>query len=243
MKENRKGQPLTEHLEELRERLIKSAIAVIICAVVSYSISDKLYAILSHPLIQALPEGGKVIFTNVTEAFFTYIKISITAGIFFAFPYVAYHIWEFVSPALYPNEKRLILPLVISSFLFFALGVFFCYFLVFPYGFKFLLSLGRGQMTPMPSVGNYFSFALKMLLVFGVIFEMPIVTFFLSHFGIVSYKMMKAFRKYAFVLSFVLGAILTPPDVATQLMLALPLIILYEASLVIVKIFGKEKVS
>ncbi len=233
--------PITEHLEELRSRILKSAIAILIATVASYPFSKKLYYLLSLPLKKALPQGSNLIFIGVTEAFFTYIKVSLLSGVVVSSPYVLYQIWAFVAPGLYPHEKRVVKPLVSASTLFFLLGVSFGYFVVFPYGLKFLLRFGGRDVVPMPSIGLYFSFAVKMLIAFGVIFELPVVTFFLSKFGIVSYEKMKSFRKYAVVLSLIVGAILTPPDVVTQILLAMPLLILYEISVWVAKIFGRKE--
>ncbi len=232
--------PITEHLDELRSRLIKAIVALLIASLISYIFSKKLYYILSIPLRKALPSQGELIFIGVTEAFFTYIKVSLLSGAVLSSPYILYQIWAFVSPGLYPHEKKAVKPLVFASTVFFLLGVLFGYFVVFPYGLKFLLKFGGSGVRPMPSIGLYFSFAVKMLLAFGIIFELPVVTYFLTRLGIVNYRKMKAFRKYAVVLSLVVGAILTPPDVITQILLAAPLLVLYEISVWVAKAFERK---
>ncbi len=193
------------------------------------------------PLIKALPEGSSLVFLGVTEAFFTYVKVAILSGFVVSSPFTFYQAWAFISPGLYPEEKRIVLPLVLASTVFFTLGVSFAYFVVFPFGLKFLMAITHGYAKPLPSMGLYFSFAIRMLLAFGFVFELPVVTFFLSRAGIVDYEKMKRFRKYAVVLCFVVGAVLTPPDIVTQLLLAGPLLLLYEISVFVAKVFERKE--
>ncbi len=216
-------------------------IAVALASFASYPFSRKIYSFLSAPLRGALPQGSELIFIGVTEAFFTYIKVAVLSGIVISSPFVFYQIWSFVSPGLYPQEKRVVLPVVFASTIFFSIGIAFGYFVVFPFGLKFLMRFSSGYVRPLPSMGMYFSFAIRMLLAFGFIFELPVVVLFLSRAGVVTYDGMKRFRKYAIVLSFVIGAVLTPPDVVTQLLLAMPLLLLYELSVWVAKAFGRER--
>ncbi|HUV78819.1 MAG TPA: twin-arginine translocase subunit TatC [Desulfobacterales bacterium] len=232
--------PFTSHLEELRRRLIISFIAVAIGFVLSYGFKEKLFQILTRPLISVMKTGDKLIFTGLPEAFFTYLKVAFLSGIILATPIIFYQFWVFVAPGLYHKEKRLMVPIVFLSTLFFVGGSFFGYFIVFPYGFKFFLGFASETIRPLPSMREYLSFASKLLLAFGVVFELPLVITFLAKLGMVSVSFLKKNRKYALLLFFVGAAILTPPDVVTQIMMAVPLMVLYEISIIGAKIFGKK---
>ena len=233
--------PFTAHLEELRKRLIICFAAVGIGFVLSYGFKEKLFQILTRPLTGAMQAGDKLIFTGLPEAFFTYLKVSFLSGIILATPVIFYEFWMFVAPGLYDKEKRLMLPIVLLSTIFFVGGAFFGYFIVFPYGFKFFLGFASDIIKPLPSMREYLSFASKLLLAFGLVFELPLIVTFLAKLGMVSVPFLKKNRKYAILLFFTVAAILTPPDVVTQIMMALPLMILYEISIVGAKIFGKKK--
>ncbi|MDH3343719.1 MAG: twin-arginine translocase subunit TatC [Desulfobacteraceae bacterium] len=232
--------PFTSHLEELRRRLIISFIAVAIGFVLSYGFKEKLFQILTRPLISVMKTGDKLIFTGLPEAFFTYLKVAFLSGIILATPIIFYQFWVFVAPGLYHKEKRLMVPIVFLSTLFFVGGSFFGYFIVFPYGFKFFLGFASETIRPLPSMREYLSFASKLLLAFGLVFELPLVITFLAKLGMVSVSFLKKNRKYALLLFFVGAAILTPPDVVTQVMMALPLMVLYEISIIGARIFGKK---
>jgi sec-independent protein translocase protein TatC len=232
--------PFTGHLEELRRRLIICFVAVGIGFVLSYGFKEKLFQILTRPLIGVMQTGDKLIFTGLPEAFFTYLKVAFLSGIILAAPIIFYQFWMFVAPGLYNKEKRLMVPIVFLSTLFFVGGSFFGYFIVFPYGFKFFLGFASETIQPLPSMREYLSFASKLLLAFGVVFELPLIITFLAKLGMVSVSFLKKNRKYALLLFFVGAAILTPPDVVTQVMMALPLMVLYEISIVGAKIFGKK---
>lgn len=232
--------PFTGHLEELRRRLIVCFIAVGIGFVLSYGFKEKLFQILTRPLISVMETGDKLIFTGLPEAFFTYLKVAFLSGIILATPIIFYEFWMFVAPGLYDKEKRLMFPIVFLSTLFFVGGSFFGYFIVFPYGFKFFLGFASETIRPLPSMREYLSFASKLLLAFGVVFELPLIITFLAKLGMVSVSFLKKNRKYAVLLFFVGAAILTPPDVVTQIMMALPLMVLYEISIIGAKIFGKK---
>ena len=232
--------PFSGHLEELRRRLIVCFIAVGTGFVLSYGFKEKLFQILTRPLIGVMKTGDKLIFTGLPEAFFTYLKVAFLSGIILATPIIFYEFWMFVAPGLYDKEKRLMLPIVFLSTLFFLGGSFFGYFIVFPYGFKFFLGFASEIIQPLPSMREYLSFASKLLLAFGVVFELPLIITFLAKLGIVSVSFLKKNRKYAILLFFVGAAILTPPDVVTQIMMALPLMVLYEISIVGARIFGKK---
>jgi sec-independent protein translocase protein TatC len=232
--------PFTAHLEELRRRLIVCFIAVGIGFVLSYGFKEKLFQVLTHPLIGVMQPGDKLIFTGLPEAFFTYLKVSFLAGIILATPVLFFQFWMFVAPGLYEKEKRLLIPIVSLSTVFFVGGAFFGYFIVFPYGFKFFLGFASDIIKPLPSMREYLSFASTLLLAFGLVFELPLIITFLAKLGMVSVPFLKKNRKYAILLFFIAAAILTPPDVVTQILMALPLIVLYEISIIGAKIFGKK---
>ncbi|MDH4206743.1 MAG: twin-arginine translocase subunit TatC, partial [Desulfobacteraceae bacterium] len=194
-----------------------------------------------RPLIGVMQTGDKLIFTSLPEAFFTYLKVAFLSGIILAVPVIFYQFWMFVAPGLYDKEKRLMVPIVFLSTVFFVGGAFFGYFIVFPYGFKFFLGFASEIIRPLPSMREYLSFASKLLLAFGLVFELPLIITFLAKLGMVSVSFLKKNRKYALLLFFIGAAILTPPDVVTQIMMALPLMVLYEISIVGARIFGKKK--
>ena len=235
--------PFTEHLGELRDRLVRSFIAVGIGFVAAYSFKEKLFEILTAPLVIAMGETGKaqMIFTGLPEAFFTYLKVSLLAGIIVSTPFLFYEFWMFVSPGLYRTEKKYIIPIVILSVFFFILGSSFGYFIVFPFGFKFFLGFATETIMAMPSMKEYLSFASKMLLAFGFVFELPLVLTFMARMGLVNVSFLKKNRKYAVLIFFIGAAIITPPDVVTQVMMAVPLMILYEISIIGARVFGKKR--
>jgi len=235
-----KKMPFTSHLDELRSRLMKSLAAVGIGFVACYFFKERLFSLLILPLRDIMPEGSAMIFTSLPEAFFTYLKISFFAGIFLVSPYVLYQLWKFVSPGLYKAEKKYVAPFVTVSSLFFIGGALFAYFLVFPLGFKFFVAFGTDLIKPMLSMREYLSFSMKLLLAFGIIFELPIFMFFIARIGLVDSAILIKKRKYAILLVFVTAALFTPPDVVTQCMMAVPLIILYEISVWVVKLGEKR---
>jgi sec-independent protein translocase protein TatC len=237
--------PFTEHLGELRDRLVRSFIAVAVGFVGAYAFKEKLFQILTAPLLTAMEASGdaKMIFTGLPEAFFTYLKVSLLAGIVVATPVLFYEFWMFVSPGLYRNEKKYLLPVVVLSVFFFVLGSSFGYFIVFPYGFQFFLGFATDTIQAMPSMKEYLSFAAKMLLAFGFVFELPLVLTFMARMGLVTVPFLQKNRKYAILLFFVGAALITPPDVITQVMMAVPLMVLYEISIIGARVFGKKPLS
>jgi sec-independent protein translocase protein TatC len=237
--------PFTEHLGELRDRLVRCFIAVGIGFVGAYFFKEQLFEILIAPLVTAMGdnENTRMIFTGLPEAFFTYLKVALLTGVILATPVLFYEFWMFVSPGLYRTEKKFFLPVVFLSVFFFAVGSSFGYFIVFPYGFKFFLGFATENIHAMPSMKEYLGFSSKMLLAFGFVFELPLVLTFLARMGIVSVPFLKKNRKYALLLFFVGAALITPPDVVTQIMMALPLMVLYEISIIGAKLFGKKKVE
>ena len=233
-------QPFLSHLEELRKRIIHSAIAVGIGFVLCYIFSEDLFRIFVTPLKENLPEGEGLIFTRLPEMFFAYIKTAFIAGILLASPIIFYQMWMFIAPGLYQHEKKFVIPFVFSSSVLFAGGALFGYFVVFPFGFRFFLGYANEYIQALPTVKEYFSFASKLLFAFGIVFELPVVIYFLSRMGLVTVPFLRKNRKYAILLTFMAGAILTPPDVVTQCMMAAPLIILYELG-ILVAIIGAKK--
>ena len=192
--------------------------------------------------LPAIPEGdSKFIYTGVAEGFFVDMKVAFVAGVFVACPFLFYQIWAFIAPGLYEEEKKYIIPLALSSALFFILGGVFCYFGVFPFAFEFFMSYSTDNIVAMLSIDEYLSFALKMVLAFGLIFEMPLFSFFLARMGLITAQKMREVRKYAILAIFVVAAILTPPDVFSQLMMAGPMIVLYEVSIWVAVLVGKKK--
>ena len=232
--------PFTEHLEELRRRLIICLIALGGGFGVSYIFSKRIYEFLAKPLTDLLPEQSSMIFTGLTEAFLTYIKVSLLAGLFLASPVILFQIWKFIAPGLYPNEKRYAIPFVFFSTIFFVGGGLFGYYLVFPWGFRFLIGFASDSIRAMPSMREFLSLSAKLVIAFGVIFELPVFSLFLARIGVISAESMARFRKYAILIIFVAAAAITPPDIITQLMMAGPLIVLYELSILVARIFQRR---
>ena len=233
--------PFTAHLEELRRRLTICAISVGAGFIICYIFSKQLFNLLVAPLVHALPQGSKLIYTALPEAFFTYLKVAFVAGLLLSTPMIFYQMWKFIAPGLYANEKKYVIPFVVSSSALFIGGALFGYLVVFPFGFQFFLGYTTDTIQALPSLKQYFSFSIKLLIAFGLVFELPIITFFLAKMGVVTAAMMRKQRKIAIVVIFVAAAIFTPPDVITQLMMAVPLLVLYEISIIIAKVFGKKK--
>lgn len=240
MTENEKI-PFTAHLDELRNRLVYCFIAVGAGFILSYGFKERLFQILIKPLVSVMGTGDKLIFTGLPEAFFTYLKVAFLSGLILAAPVIIYQFWMFVAPGLYEKEKRLLIPIVFLSSFFFIGGSLFGYFIVFPFGFKFFLGFASETIQPLPSMREYLGFSSKLLLAFGLVFELPIIITFLARLGLVSVDFLKKNRKYALVLFFVGAAILTPPDVVTQIMMAFPLMLLYEISIIGARVFGRKK--
>lgn len=226
-------QPFVEHLLELRNRLIKAVLAIGAVAVVLFWVPGPgaLYDLLAAPLVAHLPQGATMIATSVISPFMVPLKILLMAAFLIALPVVLYQVWAFVAPGLYAHEKRLVLPLVISSTLLFFLGVAFCYFIVFGNVFTFIQSFAPKSITAAPDIEAYLSFVLSMFLAFGLAFEVPVAVIMLARMGVVTLAQLRSFRGYFIVLAFVIAAIVTPPDVVSQLALAIPMCLLYELGL------------
>ncbi len=235
---------LTEHLAELRTRLIRSIAAVAVGFCISYAFIEPIFAMLSRPLEKVLPPGTSLIFTSYPEAFFTYLKLALVCGIFIASPFILYEIWAFVAPGLYEHEKKWALPFVVFSSIFFVGGALFGYIVVFPAAFNFLAGYAGQDLKLLPSVSEYFSLTIKLLFGFGAAFELPIFMVFMALIGLIDARMLRKNRKYALLIIFILAAVLTPtPDVVNQCLLAAPLLILYEISIFLVALIGKRRGS
>ena len=235
-------QPFVSHLIELRDRLVRSLIAVGIAfgILAIYPGPAGLYDLLAAPLVHALPQGTTLIATNVISPFLVPLKITLMAAFMLALPVVLYQVWAFVAPGLYSHEKRLVLPLVISSTVLFFAGVAFCYFFVFQKVFAFIQSFAPKSITAAPDIEAYLSFVLSMFIAFGAAFEVPVVVVVLARMGVVSIEKLKEFRGYFIVVAFIVAAVITPPDVVSQLSLAIPMCLLYEVGIFAARIFIKH---
>jgi sec-independent protein translocase protein TatC len=235
-------QPFVQHLIELRDRLVKAigAVGLVALVLALYPGPGPLYDILAAPLVAQLPSGATMIATSVISPFMVPLKIMMMAAFLIALPVVLYQAWAFVAPGLYAHEKRLVLPLVISSTVLFFAGVAFCYFFVFGQVFKFIQSFAPKSITAAPDIEAYLSFVLTMFLAFGLTFEVPIVVVVLARLGIMSVQKLKDFRSYFIVIAFVVAAVVTPPDVVSQLALALPMCLLYELGIWAAVVFIKH---
>ncbi len=228
------------HMDELRKRLTRCLIAAGVGFLACYYFSVQLFDILMAPLVKVLPPESTLIYTSLPEGFFTYVKVAMVAGIFLASPYIFYQIWMFIIPGLYPEERKWLIPIAILSAVCFTVGATFGYSVVFPFGFQFFMDFATETIRPMPTLSEYLSFSLKLLFAFGTIFELPLFIFFLARLGIVSAKGLRRVRKYAIMCAFIVSAILTPPDVISQLFMSGPLLILYEISIWVAHFFGKK---
>jgi sec-independent protein translocase protein TatC len=232
-------QPFVQHLIELRDRLVKAAIAVLVAgaALAIYPGPAELYDLLAAPLVAQLPEGAHLIATSVISPFLVPLKILLMTAFLLALPVVLYQVWAFVAPGLYSHEKKLVLPLVVSSTLLFMVGVAFCYFFVFGQVFKFIQSFAPKSITAAPDIEAYLGFVISMFIAFGLAFEVPIVVIVLARMNVVTVDKLKDFRSYFIVLAFIIAAIVTPPDVVSQLALAIPMCILYEIGIWAAQLF------
>ena len=227
------------HLFELRDRLIRALASVLVVFVCLFPWAKELYALLAQPLLASLPVGGQMIATDVVGVFLVPMKVALMVAFLIALPYVLYQVWAFVAPGLYAHEKKLALPLVAASVVLFFIGMSFAYFLVFPTVFGFMAKVAPDGVAWMTDIEKYLSFVMSTFIAFGVTFEVPIIVIVLVQMGVVSLAKLKELRPYVIVGAFVIGAIFTPPDVISQLMLAIPLCLLYELGMLMARFVSK----
>jgi sec-independent protein translocase protein TatC len=237
--------PLTAHLDELRTRLVRALIALVIAFAFCYPQAERLFAFLTEPLLSAAADsvtGARLIGTGVAEAFFTRLKVCIVAALFFSLPVILYQIWLFILPGLLPREARYGLGFVIVGTFFFMCGAAFCYAVVFDFGFPFFLSeYQKISIEPVIRISEYLSFSSRMLLAFGITFELPVATFFLARVGLVTHMTLISSARYAILVAFILSAMLTPPDVVSQVLMAGPLMLLYGVSIGVAYVFARAR--
>lgn len=236
-------QTFISHLLELRDRLLRAVLAWVILFVCLFPFANELYAILAQPMLAKLPQGGQMIATEVVTPFFVPVKVAMMTAFLGALPYILYQVWAFIAPGLYAHEKKLIVPLVASSVVLFACGMAFAYFLVFPVVFGFIVGIAPVGVAVMTDIGKYLDFVITMFLAFGITFEVPIVVIALALMGMVEVEKFREGRPYVIVGAFVIGAIFTPPDVISQIMLAIPLWLLYELGVIVAGWLVKNKVE
>lgn len=229
---------LKPHIADLRKRLVISSLAFAIAFFACFAVYQPILDWMMVPVEAVLHEDSQMVAIEVQETFFTAIKVAFFSGFLISLPVILWQLWLFLAPGLYDNEKKLLVPFVLGATVMFLVGASFAYYVVVPFGFDFLVNFGNSVVTVMPSIGKYVSFFTKLLFGFGVAFELPVFTFFLAIIGLVDDRMLKDFFKYAVILIFVLSALLTPPDVITQFLMAGPLILLYGVSIYIAKIFN-----
>lgn len=228
------------HLVELRDRLLRCVIALVLVFICLFPWARNIYSMLAKPLLASLPAGGQLIATEVTAPFFVPIKVTMMAALVIALPYLLYQIWAFVAPGLYAHEKKLVMPLIITSTVLFLCGMAFAYFLVFPIVFHFIISVAPEGVAVMTDIGKYLDFVLTLFVAFGVTFEVPVAVVILVRMGMVSVAKLRDIRPYVVVAAFVIGAIFTPPDMVSQVMLAVPLWLLYELGIFVAQWVGKS---
>jgi sec-independent protein translocase protein TatC len=235
-------QPFLSHLKELRDRILVCLAAIGIAFILTYYYKENIFLFLMEPFLKVMPLKSSFIFTGITEAFVTYFKISIVSSLFLVLPVILYEFWSFVSPGLYEKEKRYVYPFMFWGSLCFLSGIAFCYFVIMPVLYKFFVSYSTEFIVPLPDLKNYMNLTLKMLALFGLIFEVPLIFYYLSKAGIVNYKILASKRRYAILVIFIISAIIATSDAAGLIMVALPLWGLYEISILIVKLFAKKEI-
>lgn len=232
--------PLIEHLLELRNRLLKMVLAVVICFAAIYPFANELYLLVSQPLRDLLPVGQTMIATDITAPFFAPLKLALVLAVFVAIPVILYQLWSFIAPGLYAHEKKLAFPLLFTSVILFYVGAAFAYFVVFPLVFGFFTAIGPEGIVELPDITSYLNFVLKMLFAFGIAFEIPIATILLILTGATTPEDLAAKRPYIVVGCFVVGMVLTPPDVISQTLLAVPMWLLFELGILFGRLARRE---
>ena len=232
---------LKPHIQELRERLIKSIGALFVAFIVCFLYWEPILAWIKQPLEDSLSASSQVIAYKMGEQFFVAMIVAFFAALMVSLPVIFYQLWSFIAPGLYDNEKKLVVPFVVSASIMFTLGAAFAYYIVFPYGFTYLVNFGGDAVTAMISIGEYLGFFLKLIFGFGVSFELPVLTFFLAVLGLITDRTLTDFFKYAVLIIFIFAALLTPPDILTQFLMAIPLVALYGISIIIVRMVNPYK--
>jgi sec-independent protein translocase protein TatC len=232
--------PLIQHLLELRSRLLKVVLAAAVCFVAIYPFANELYLLVSEPLRELLPGGQTMIATDITSPFFAPLKLALVLAVFVAIPYILFQIWSFIAPGLYSHEKRLAFPLLFTSVVLFYAGAVFAYLVVFPLVFGFFTAIGPEGIVELPDIDSYLTFVLKMFFAFGVAFEIPIATVLLILSGATTPQALSAKRPYVVVACFVIGMMLTPPDIISQTLLAVPMWVLFEFGIIFGRLACKE---
>jgi len=234
---------LLDHLGELRTRIMHCVIAAAVGFLACYAVAEDMLRLFLKPLVNVLPPKSTLIATTLPEKFFTVLKMAFLGGFLVASPYIFYQIWRFIAPGLYKEERRALVPVAIATAFFFTGGGVFGYFVVFPFAFSFFVNYAGELITIMPTISSYFSFAVMLLVAFGVVFELPVVLYFLARIGLITAAGLRRNRRWAILGAFILGALLTPADPISQCLMAGPLIVLYEVGIVAAALFGKKKPS
>ena len=229
---------LKPHIADLRKRLVISVLTVVVMFFVCFSFYEPILNWMMVPVEAVLPKNSQMVAVEIQETFFTALKVAFFAGFIVSLPVIFWQLWLFLAPGLYDHEKKLVIPFVFFGTLMVLIGASFAYYIVVPLGFDFLIAFGSTVVTVLPSIGKYVDFFTKLLFGFGIAFELPVITFFLAKIGLVDDRMLKDFFRYAIVIIFIVAALLTPPDVLSQLLMAAPLILLYGVSIYIAKVFN-----
>lgn len=229
---------LKPHIADLRKRLVFSSLTIVAMFFVCFAFYEPILEWMMAPVKHALPPNTSMIAVEIQETFFTAMKVAFFAGFILSLPVIFWQLWLFLAPGLYDHEKKLVIPFVFFATLMFLMGASFAYYIVVPIGFDFLIAFGSSVVNVLPSIGKYVGFFTKLMIGFGIAFELPVITFFLAKIGLVTDESLKGFFRYAVVLIFVVAAILTPPDVISQILMAVPLLILYGVSIYIAKVFN-----
>ena len=229
---------LKPHIADLRKRLVISSLTVFVMFFVCFTFYEPILQWMMVPVEAALPKNSQMVAVEIQETFFTALKVAFFAGFVISLPVIFWQLWLFLAPGLYDHEKKLVIPFVFFATLMFLMGASFAYYIVVPVGFEFLIAFGSAVVTVLPSIGAYVGFFTKLLIGFGISFELPVITFFLAKIGLVDDRMLKDFFRYAVVIIFIVAALLTPPDVISQLLMAAPLLLLYGVSIYIAKVFN-----
>ena len=229
---------LKPHIADLRKRLVISSLTVFVMFFVCFTFYEPILQWMMVPVEAALPKNSQMVAVEIQETFFTALKVAFFAGFVISLPVIFWQLWLFLAPGLYDHEKKLVIPFVFFVTLMFLMGASFAYYVVVPIGFEFLIAFGSAVVTVLPSIGAYVGFFTKLLVGFGISFELPVITFFLAKIGLVDDRMLKDFFRYAVVIIFIVAALLTPPDVISQLLMAAPLLLLYGVSIYIAKVFN-----